>query len=212
MGNPNQPRDSKGRWTKKVSGLTLASVLTVSIGVATTGVGGGTSASGSGKGGSRAGSSQAKAKDRDVARVVRRLQNSDLRVETLATSTNSNCAANSYGRIRVYFADHPCSALFRTLLRVTDRNRAVAVVAVATVDMPDDSQAETVQSTLDEFGTGNLTELRSRRTPNVDWTGRYYDSKLAETTVVNAQAEPVGGTAAAVGLAQFASKAATKPG
>lgn len=211
MGNPNQPRDKRGRWTKG-GGFTLAAVVTASIGVAAVGGGAsGTSASGSGKGGPRSSSSQAKAANRDVARLVRRLQNSDLRVEPIATSADQDCAANSYGRIRVYFSDHPCSALFRVLLRVTDRNRAVAVVAVATVDMPDSSQAGTVKSTVDDYGTGNITELRSRRVPAVDWTGRHYVSELDDTTVVNAQAEPIGRTAAATALAELASRAVTRP-
>ena len=44
---------------------------------------------------------------------------------------------------------------------------------------------------------------------DVSWTGRRYTSVRDGVTVVNVQTEPVGGTAAAVGVAQRAAGAAT---
>ncbi len=76
--------------------------------------------------------------------------------------------------------------------------------------MPDGGEAQSLKSTLDDYGTGNISELRSRRVPAVDWTGRYYTSSLADLTVVNAQAEPVGQGATAARLAEISGKVVTE--
>jgi hypothetical protein len=57
---------------------------------------------------------------------------------------------------------------------------------------------------VDCHGTANVTELST----DVSWTGLRYTSVRDGVTVVNVQAESVGGTAAAVGLAQRAAGAA----
>lgn len=72
------------------------------------------------------------------------------------------------------------------------------VVALSVVDMPD-AQARRFKSLVDIHGTGNLDELPASR--RIEWTGVRYASGRNETTVVNAQAEPVGRTATATRLA-----------
>ncbi|MET0190730.1 MAG: hypothetical protein ABW212_17140, partial [Pseudonocardia sediminis] len=110
-----------------------------------------------------------------------------------------------------YFAQNPCAAMYRVLLQVTDRRQAVAVVAVASVDMTDESRGRRLKTLVDTYGTGNIRELiSSRRTlRSVRWTGQHYVSTRDGTTVVNAQAEPVGRTAAAAKLAGIAATAVT---
>jgi hypothetical protein len=71
--------------------------------------------------------------------------------------------------------------------------------------MPDETSARQYQQHVDRHGTGNITELSTE----VPWTGEHYVSTRDGVTVVNAQAEPVGGTAAAAGLAQLAAGTAT---
>jgi len=58
---------------------------------------------------------------------------------------------------------------------------------------------------VDRHGTGNVTELsRERgRYRNVRFTGEFYASRRENTTVVNAQAQPVGRGARAVELAEI---------
>jgi hypothetical protein len=94
--------------------------------------------------------------------------------------------------------------VYRGLFEVRSA-RATALVAVAWVDMPDETSARQYQQLVDRHGTGNITELSTQ----VPWTGEHYVSTRDDVTIVNAQAEPVGGTAAAAGLAQLAAGTAT---
>ena len=79
------------------------------------------------------------------------------------------------------------------------------LVAIAWVDMPDVAQAIELKSLVDRHGTGNIKELsRERgRYRNVRFTGEHYVSRREDTTVVNAQAEPVGRGARAAELAEL---------
>ena len=95
-------------------------------------------------------------------------------------------------------------ALWRSRLRWRIRGAMLwpaFVVAVAVVDMPDNSQAGQFKRLVDSPGTGNITELRGTR--RVTYTGEHYASIQEGATVVNAQAEPVGRTAAALRLAEL---------
>jgi hypothetical protein len=58
-------------------------------------------------------------------------------------------------------------------------------------------------------GTGNITELsrERRRYRNVRFDGEHYASRREGTTVVNAQAEPVGRVAATTNLGELAQAA-----
>ncbi|MBW0101199.1 hypothetical protein [Pseudonocardia sp. KRD291] len=75
------------------------------------------------------------------------------------------------------------------------------------------SQARGFKALVDADGTGNVEELTSSRRAlrGVRWTGRNYVSTRDETTVVNAQAEPVGRTDAAAELAAIATTTVTTP-
>jgi len=127
------------------------------------------------------------------------LEGRGLRVELRASDADDDCAAHSYGQVREFFVQNPCAALYRALFEVGD-GPATALVAVAWVDMPTEAQARDFQGLVDRQGTGNVTEL----TDDVRWTGERYASVRDGVTVVNAQAEPVGGTAQAVQLAGLA--------
>jgi len=93
-----------------------------------------------------------------------------------------------------------------TLLEVHDGYGGLVLVADAWVDMPDEAGAIELKRLLDRPGTGNVTELsRDRvRYRNVRFDGEHYASRREGTTVVNAQAEPVGRVAAATDLAELA--------
>jgi hypothetical protein len=209
VGKPDQPRGDDGKWIPR-GGLGLAVTLAATLAIAFGGSGVTGSAGGSGAG-ARAGSSSssAKARDRDSGRVIARLERQGLRVKRIAESEDGSCAANSFGQVHTFFREKPCSALFRGLFEVRDGKRAVAVVAVAWVDMPDIGQAQEFKQLVDMHGTGNITELSTRSSRSVTFTGEHYVSSRDDETVVNAQTEPVGRTAAAVRLADLVANRVT---
>jgi hypothetical protein len=87
-----------------------------------------------------------------------------------------------------------------------DAGARLVLVAVAWVDMPDEAGAIELKRLLDRPGTGNITELsRDRvRYRNVHFDGEHHASRREGTTVVNAQAEPMGRVGAATDLAELA--------
>ena len=135
------------------------------------------------------------ARAHDTSRTVARWTQQGLRVQQ-HTRADTDCAAHSYGQVRTYVRSHPCSALFRAYFEVRDSRNDVALVAVAWVDMPTAAQAGDLQRLVDTGGTGNLTELSREQGSHqgVRFTGEHYASTLDGVTVVNAQAEPAGGS------------------
>ncbi|WP_219417031.1 hypothetical protein [Pseudonocardia nigra] len=207
MGKPDQPRDKSGRWIPR-SGGAFAAVVAVSVALAA-----GPGVIGSSGAGSSAGSTvraqgapkgHAKARDRSSARTVLRLEQRGLRVERRVTSDAADCAAHSYGLVREFFQEQPCSALYRPLFEVHDTRRDVVLVAVAWVDMPDVDQARAFKRLVDRHGTGNVTELsrETRRYRNVRFSGEYYASVRNDSTVINVQAQPVSRAGAGLDLAE----------
>ena len=135
-----------------------------------------------------------KARDRNSRAVVRRLEQSGFRIRTRLEVADTDCAAHSYGEVQRWFRAHPCQALYRALFEVGDRRGALALVAVAWVDMPDVAQAVEFKQLVDRSGTGNITELsRERgRYRDVRFDGEHYASRREDITVVNAQVQPIG--------------------
>ncbi|HEX5811500.1 MAG TPA: hypothetical protein VFY38_05340 [Pseudonocardia sp.] len=142
---------------------------------------------------------RARARDRSTLRTIQRLESRGLRVTQRDVDADDDCAGNSYGQVQDFFQQSPCTALYRGLFEVRSV-KATVLVAVAWVDMPDETSARQYQQLVDRHGTGNITELSTQ----VPWTGEHYVSTRDGVTVVNAQAEPVGGTAEAINLAQLA--------
>ncbi len=214
MGKPDQPRNPDGTWRARSSwGLAGLVALSVALGVGAgggvTGGAGGTSgggtAAGRSVGGGQGGGARVRAQARSTMRVVQQLEGRGLRVEEIDVDADGDCAAHSYGQVQVFFERRPCTALYRALFEVRD-GRATAVVAVAWVDMPDAVRAREFQQLVDTHGTGNVTELPGSGSGR--WTGEHYASTRDDVTVLNAQAEPVGGTAGAVRLAELAASTA----
>ena len=121
----------------------------------------------------------------------------------------ADCATHSYGQVRQFLTEHPCDAVYRAVFEVPAGPGASVLVAVAWVDMPDPAQATALRQLMDRSGTGNITELSRERNPYraVRFDGRFYESNQDDTTVVNAQAQPVGATA--VAAAELAEEAVT---
>lgn len=207
----DQPRDRRGRWTKTGGGV-VAAVLALAVAAggagasAGAGIAGGASGSGSAAGrsvgGSQGSGARVRARAKSTARAVQRLRARGLRVTERGVDADDDCVTHSYGQVRQFFREHPCTALYRALLEVRDGQVRI-LVAVAWVDMPDASQAQQLKQLVDRPGTGNLTELskEGRRPTSVQWTGEHYASVQDDSTIVNAQAEPIGRTARAVRVA-----------
>ena len=159
--------------------------------------------------GGQGGGARVPAQAGSTTRVVQQLEGRGLRVEEIDVDGGGDCADQSYGQVREFFGQQPCTALHRALFEVRDGS-ATVLLAVAWVDMPDAVRAREFQQLVDTHGTGNVTELTeegARRRP-VRWTGEHYASTRDDVTVLNAQAEPVGGTAGAVRLAELAASTA----
>lgn len=209
VGDPDQPRDAKGRWVRR-RGNGLAAAITLAVALAA-GTGFGAGGGGAGAAGANSAvrtgetstSARATTQARRTARASARLVGKGMNVRERSVHADTDCAAHSYGQVQEFFRSHPCTDLVRVLLEVTGKPGARALVAIAWVDMPDAAQARQLQQLMDRPGTGNVTEL-SRESGGQRFGGEYYRSVRDGDTVVNAQAEPVGRTRMAVELAERA--------
>jgi hypothetical protein len=147
-----------------------------------------------------------KARDRNSRSVRVRLERRGLRIRARHETADIDCAAHSYGEVQQWFREHPCQAMYRALFEVDDGRSGLALVAVAWVDMPDVAGAMEFTQLVDRHGTGNITELSRERGlyRDVRFDGEHYASRREDTTVVNAQVQPIGRTARAVELAELA--------
>ncbi|WP_157405398.1 hypothetical protein [Actinopolyspora halophila] len=103
-----------------------------------------------------------------------------------------SCVNHSYGRVKGFFAKHPCRKLRRTLLTVPARNGATTIVAVSRTTMPTVDSAVELRKLVDAQGTGNLEELTrdSLAYADVDFEGTYYSSTREGNTVIVSEAAP----------------------
>jgi hypothetical protein len=131
--------------------------------------------------------------DDDSRAAVARLSGRGVRATARLTDDGEDCAANSYGQVRDFFEQHPCTALHRSVVEVKDREGDVVLVAIASVEMPDVEQATRLKALLDTPGSGNMNELSREqgRYQTVRYTGDAYASRQDGTVVTNAQAQPV---------------------
>jgi hypothetical protein len=203
----NQPRGPDGRWVKSGGGLLAVLALAAALSAGP----GGAATSAAASGGSTAarsssgGSSQVRATARDVGRVVDRLQRLEKRVDQITSETDDDCAAHATGQVRAFLVEHPCTALVRALFEVRDGRTPVLRVAVAYVDMPDAELARQYQRLIDRDGTGTVRPLnRTGRGDDPHFDGIAYASTSEGSTVVIAQAAPVGRVRRAEALAEEA--------
>ncbi|WP_214407770.1 hypothetical protein [Pseudonocardia lacus] len=151
----------------------------------------------------------AKARQGDTTWAVARLERLAERVDRLTTAVEDDCAAHATGQVREFFRQHPCEALFRALFEIREGDTVVRV-AIAAVDMPDADLARQYQDVIDGEGTGTVRPLRrTGRGDDTGFDGTAYESARDDSTVVIAQAEPVGRAPRAVELAERAVNAAT---
>ncbi|OLT15120.1 hypothetical protein BJF78_16775 [Pseudonocardia sp. CNS-139] len=200
---PDQPRNRDGTFGRKGGGFLAALVAALALVGGASGVGGSVAGSGvtgaTGGSGTAGGARSTQARQQDTTAARIRIEARSLRVDGERFDAATDCSAHAYGRVREFFREQQCVALYRASFEVRDRRNAVVLVAIAWVEMPDAATARAYHDLVDTHGTGNVTELtRERgRYQDVRFTGEHYASRRDGTTVVNAQAQPVGRAAAA---------------
>ncbi|GAB3569540.1 hypothetical protein GCM10027445_21550 [Amycolatopsis endophytica] len=70
----------------------------------------------------------------------------------------SDCAANSYSRVKEFFGEHPCRGLSRALYTTTS-GPARALVSVVVVSTASAQDAQALKKLVDTDGTGNVNDL-----------------------------------------------------
>jgi hypothetical protein len=125
--------------------------------------------------------------------MKQRLENDGLHVQRSAADSAEDCAAHSYGEVRTWFQNHPCTRVDRAWYEVRDDQDNKAVLSVAWVEMPDADSAGELQTLVDRPGTGNATELSKDEGPyqGTSYSGWYYRSSRDGDTFSSVQAEPV---------------------
>ncbi|MDN3356725.1 hypothetical protein [Actinomadura sp. DC4] len=108
----------------------------------------------------------------------------------LAKKLDTECAANSYGRVRAFFRRHPCDWLARAYLQIGESE---ILVAISWVGMPSASLAGEYKHLIDTPGAGGVTEL-SRAVKlyrYLDYASSAHTSGNGGTAVWNVQVRPV---------------------
>ena len=195
MGNPNQPRDSKGRWTSGGAGTVLVGGAIV---LAANGIGGG---AGAGAGGSAADviSSTRVTQSKQAARKGRAddaWRSLNLRRVKKIAEPALDCAINSYGQVRDFFLRNPCKSLDRTLITLADSDGDTFVVSVSWVRMRQTGDVRKLKDLIDTDGTGSVRQLGAAalKTQGVRFTGTPFRSRPQRDLLVVAEGAVVSGT------------------
>lgn len=116
-----------------------------------------------------------------------------------AADTTTECAAHSYGEVKQFLTQQPCTQLERALFLTEVDGKPVAV-AVAEVTMPDTDAAAALKAMTDTSGTGNVNDLlregvQPRGYPSYEViTGGEYASSVIKTKVRIVEAAFVDGS------------------
>jgi hypothetical protein len=95
-----------------------------------------------------------------------RIEDGDTEFLPRGSARDLDCAANAYGEVRVWLAQHPCGELTRALYEARVGERRVAV-AVTVVRLADAAQAKEFRALSDINGSGSVHDLV--------WAGRGWD-------------------------------------
>lgn len=105
--------------------------------------------------------------------------------------TGADCAGNSYGQIKTWFAEHPCTSLSRSL-HITESGGTRALVSVSVVTMPAPETAQQLKTITDTDDTGNVTDLVKAGSANIPGAPKVaegeYTSKVTGSTVTIVEA------------------------
>ncbi|MGH3433662.1 MAG: hypothetical protein ACRDQB_12590 [Thermocrispum sp.] len=127
--------------------------------------------------------------------------------------TTDRCEQVSYGKVRSWFADHPCARVVRGLFSARDGSNspARAAVSVSVVTMPGDAEARKLKELTDTSGTGNVSDLLKDgtvRLPGVpEVAGGSYASSLSGPTLTIVESAFYGDTENKALLAEITTQA-----
>jgi hypothetical protein len=123
------------------------------------------------------------------------------------------CAPYAFGQVQEFFVRHPCKALSRMLLPVTDGGGNTVVVTIAWVRMPKATDARDLRDLADRDGSGNIYALPDAllKQAGVRFTGDHYASRLDGSLLVIAEATSGGGRPGDAVLEEAATVAAEFP-
>ena len=213
----NQPRDSRGRWTKIGAGGTLGAALVAGLmnaaagGDVTSSVGAGldTWTSQSAADEATAGSRNA-AKKGDEAGAWQRMGMRELKKDV---KRELRCATQSFGRVQQFFVAHPCTRLDQQLFALADGKGNVIAGTVMWVRMPSGDAAAEFEQLEDTYGSGDVTPYGTEvlEVGGFRFTGEHYKSRRDEALVVVAETEAVRGQVSDALLQQVASVADVLP-
>ncbi|WP_116202686.1 hypothetical protein [Amycolatopsis circi] len=213
--NPNQPRDSQGRWIKTGGVLTAAALATVvaaaSGGGTVTSVGAGLDAATT-KSVSETNTANSKkaAQKGDRAEAWRRLALKEVRNEI---KKDLRCAVQSFGQVQQYFLRHPCQKLDQLLFVVQDSDGNRIAGSVTWVKMPSADSAAQLRRLEDTYGSGDVTPFGTEilEAGGFRFTGKHYRSRQDGKLVVIAEIDPIKGSPSDSFLKQVADVADVLP-
>ncbi|WP_228004121.1 hypothetical protein [Amycolatopsis sp. YIM 10] len=177
----------------------MAAIATVGVVVMGTPgtIGGGTASVGSGSGsanswGKSSGKEAAKKGQHGTAFNRLKLKNVRQKVQR-----GLNCAKHSFGDVQQFFLRTPCRELDRMLFAMSDEQGNDIAITIAWVRMGKTADAAEFESLVDTDGTGNVSPPAGALLglAEIEFTGRYYDSRRDGPLVVVAEAAPIGGPA-----------------
>jgi hypothetical protein len=210
----SQPRTPDGRYASNVTVGSIVAAAVVAI-AAAVGVGAEGAAVGAGTTTTAAANVPSLSAPARVARgkqksgtTQRRLVTSGLRSDLRAEADSGSCAADAREEVREFLTTHPCESVYRAMFEVR-RGDVAAVVAVAWIEMVQESDATELKALVDRPGTGNVDQLPPPRGQEVvEVVDPAYASRQRGRLVVTVEAQPVAVTASQRVLEQIAEEAA----
>ncbi|GLY69537.1 hypothetical protein [Amycolatopsis taiwanensis] len=214
--DPNQPRDSRGRWTKgKAAGAgvaLVAGVMTAAGGAdVTTSVGAALDAGSSqGTAEQKAANGRKSAQKGNESEAWQRMALKEVRREV---KRGLRCAAQSYGEVRQFFLTHPCNKLDQQLFALSDTQGNVIAGSIVWVTMPSAEVAAQFKELEDNYGTGDVTPFGTEilELSHFRFSGKHYKSRLDGPLVVIAETDRLRGAPSDAMLNEVASVADVLP-
>lgn len=195
--NPNQPRDKRGRWTKRSAlGAALLATVTALAGggdlISSIGAGLDAGTDSGGAAGARTARARQAAKDGDEAEAGRRLGLKELKKDL---RRHLQCAVQSFGQVQQYFVAHHCEDLTQRLIAFSDTNGNIIAATVMWVRMPSARSAEDLKRLEDTYGSGDVTPFATEvlGLGGFKFTGHHYHSRSDGSLVVIAETDSVQG-------------------
>jgi hypothetical protein len=153
----SQPRTPDGRYASNVTVGSIVAAAVVAI-AAAVGVGAEGAAVGAGTTTTAAANVPSLSAPARVARgkqksgtTQRRLVTSGLRSDLRAEADSGSCAADAREEVREFLTTHPCESVYRAMFEVR-RGDVAAVVAVAWIEMVQESDATELKALVDRPG------------------------------------------------------------